>query len=46
LDAVVLSHPHGDDYDRIAKSRLRRSQPVMTTPAAARKLTPWGFLET
>lgn len=43
LDAVVLSHLHGDHFDRIAKSRLPRSQPVMTTPAAARKLTRWGF---
>ena len=43
LDAVVLSHLHGDHFDRIAKRSLSRSQPVVTTPAAARRLTDWGF---
>jgi L-ascorbate metabolism protein UlaG (beta-lactamase superfamily) len=43
LDAVVLSHLHGDHFDRIAKADLARSQPVITTPAAARRLTDWGF---
>ena len=43
LDAVVLSHLHGDHFDRIAKAELARSQPVVTTPAAARRLTDWGF---
>jgi len=43
LDAVVLSHLHGDHFDRLARRRLAREQPVLTTPAAARKLTQWGF---
>jgi len=44
LDAVVLSHLHGDHFDRVARADLSRDQPVLTTPAAARKLTSWGFL--
>src|SRR3954449_70666 len=43
LDAVVLSHLHGDHFDRVARRDLARSQPVLTTPAAARRLTRWGF---
>ena len=43
LDAVVLSHLHGDHFDRVARHELARSQPVVTTPAAARRLTRWGF---
>jgi L-ascorbate metabolism protein UlaG (beta-lactamase superfamily) len=43
LDAVVLSHLHGDHFDRIARARLQRSAPVITTPQAARKLRQWGF---
>ncbi len=43
LDAVVLSHLHGDHFDRIARRDLARSQPVLTTPAAARRLETWGF---
>ncbi len=43
LDAVVLSHLHGDHFDRVARSQLDRSQPVLTTPEAARTLTRWGF---
>ena len=34
LDAVVLSHLHGDHWDRIA----RRALPIVTTPHAARRL--------
>ena len=43
LDAVVLSHLHGDHFDRVARRRLAREQPVLTTPAAARRLGSWGF---
>jgi L-ascorbate metabolism protein UlaG (beta-lactamase superfamily) len=43
LDAVVLSHLHGDHFDRIARDRLPRGLPVLTTPAASRKLRKWGF---
>ncbi len=34
LDAVVLSHLHGDHFDRVARRELARDQPVLTTPAA------------
>jgi L-ascorbate metabolism protein UlaG (beta-lactamase superfamily) len=43
LDAVVLSHLHGDHFDRVARAELGRSQPVLTTPQAARRLRRWGF---
>ncbi|WP_345483170.1 MBL fold metallo-hydrolase [Actinopolymorpha pittospori] len=44
LDAVVLSHLHGDHWDRIARRRLDRSLPIITTPHASRRLQGWhGF---
>jgi L-ascorbate metabolism protein UlaG (beta-lactamase superfamily) len=43
LDAVLLSHLHGDHFDRVARHELARTQPVLTTPAAARTLQRWGF---
>jgi L-ascorbate metabolism protein UlaG (beta-lactamase superfamily) len=43
LDGVLLSHLHGDHFDRIARDRLDHDLPVLTTPAAARKLGSWGF---
>jgi L-ascorbate metabolism protein UlaG (beta-lactamase superfamily) len=43
LDAIVLSHLHGDHFDRVAKAGLARSQPVITTKPAARRLDSWGF---
>jgi L-ascorbate metabolism protein UlaG (beta-lactamase superfamily) len=43
VDAVLLSHLHGDHFDRVARRELDRSLPVLTTPAAARKLSSWGF---
>ncbi|EKA60399.1 MBL fold metallo-hydrolase [Janibacter hoylei] len=43
LDAVVLSHLHGDHFDRIARRSLDTSLPVLTTPHAARRLQSWGF---
>ncbi|MFE0332384.1 MBL fold metallo-hydrolase [Streptomyces sp. NPDC058960] len=44
LDAVVLSHLHGDHWDRRARRHLDRSLPVVTTPHAARRLrTVHGF---
>jgi L-ascorbate metabolism protein UlaG (beta-lactamase superfamily) len=43
FDAVVLSHLHGDHFDRVAKAELPRSRPVITTPAAAGRLERWGF---
>ncbi|NYJ01623.1 L-ascorbate metabolism protein UlaG (beta-lactamase superfamily) [Nocardioides thalensis] len=43
LDAIVLSHLHGDHFDRVARRELVRDQPVLTTPQAADKLRRWGF---
>jgi L-ascorbate metabolism protein UlaG (beta-lactamase superfamily) len=43
LDAVVLSHLHGDHFDRVARAGLARDQPVLTTPRAARRLARWDF---
>ena len=43
LDAVVLSHLHGDHFDRVARRGLARTQPVLTTPSAARRLSRQGF---
>ncbi|MEU4677237.1 MBL fold metallo-hydrolase [Micromonospora sp. NPDC023737] len=43
LDAVLLSHLHGDHFDRVARRELDRELPILTTPAAERKLRSWGF---
>ncbi|GAA2216772.1 MBL fold metallo-hydrolase [Micromonospora olivasterospora] len=43
LDAVVLSHLHGDHFDRVARRELDRELPIVTTPSAERKLRRWGF---
>jgi L-ascorbate metabolism protein UlaG (beta-lactamase superfamily) len=43
LDAVVLSHLHGDHFDRVARAGLDRSTPIITTPQAAKRLRRWGF---
>ena len=38
LDAVLLSHLHGDHWDRVARRGLDRGLPIITTPHAARRL--------
>jgi L-ascorbate metabolism protein UlaG (beta-lactamase superfamily) len=43
LDGVVLSHLHGDHFDRVAREGLVRSLPILTTPHARRRLHRWGF---
>jgi L-ascorbate metabolism protein UlaG (beta-lactamase superfamily) len=43
LDAILLSHLHGDHWDRVADRHLDRATPVLTTPAAARTLSRRGF---
>jgi L-ascorbate metabolism protein UlaG (beta-lactamase superfamily) len=43
LDAVVLSHLHGDHFDRIARRGLAHQLPILTTPQAERRLRRWGF---
>lgn len=43
LDAVVLSHLHGDHWDRRAQSGLDRDVALITTPHAAKRLQWRGF---
>src|SRR3954454_20626635 len=43
LEALILSHLHGDHFDGIARRQLRRDTPVVTTGQAARRLGRWGF---
>lgn len=43
LNAVVLSHLHGDHWDRVAHAHLDRDVPVITTPHASRRLQWRGF---
>jgi L-ascorbate metabolism protein UlaG (beta-lactamase superfamily) len=42
-DALVLSHLHGDHFDRVARRELPRQPPVVTTGRAAATLQKWGF---
>ena len=46
LDAIVLSHMHGDHWDRIATRSLPKDVPVVTTPEAAACLARRGFTGT
>ena len=43
LDLVVLSHLHGDHFDRVARRGLDRSVPLVSTRHAVRRLRPQGF---
>lgn len=43
VDLIVLSHMHGDHWDRVAERGLDHGLPVMTTNAAAKRLTQKGF---
>jgi L-ascorbate metabolism protein UlaG (beta-lactamase superfamily) len=43
LDAVILSHLHGDHFDRVARAELDRDLPILTTHAARDRLRDWGF---
>jgi L-ascorbate metabolism protein UlaG (beta-lactamase superfamily) len=43
LDFVVLSHHHGDHFDRIAAAELDKDVPIVTEPHSARKLRSQGF---
>jgi L-ascorbate metabolism protein UlaG (beta-lactamase superfamily) len=43
LDAVVLSHMHGDHWDRVAQKKLGHALPIVTTPHAAKRLRRRGF---
>lgn len=46
LDMVVLSHLHGDHWDRVAEASLDHNVPVVTTPHAAKRLHRRGFANT
>ncbi|MCZ2821635.1 MBL fold metallo-hydrolase [Modestobacter sp. VKM Ac-2977] len=46
LDAVLLSHMHGDHWDRVATRSLPKETPVVTTPEAAGCLGKRGFTAT
>lgn len=43
IDAIVLSHLHGDHFDQVAEARLPRDVPILTTPSAATALDSKGF---
>ena len=43
LDAVVLSHLHGDHFDRVARRGLDKTVPILSTRHAVRRLRPQGF---
>jgi L-ascorbate metabolism protein UlaG (beta-lactamase superfamily) len=45
LDFVVLSHYHGDHFDRVAEERLQKDVPILTTEHAAGELKDKGFTE-
>ena len=43
LDGVLLSHLHGDHWDRVAQRGLDQSLPIVTTEHAAKRLHHRGF---
>ena len=43
VDLVLLSHLHGDHFDRHARRGLDRDLPIVTTRQSARRLRGWGF---
>jgi L-ascorbate metabolism protein UlaG (beta-lactamase superfamily) len=43
IDFCVLSHYHGDHFDRIVEERLQKDLPIITTEHAAEKLKEKGF---
>jgi L-ascorbate metabolism protein UlaG (beta-lactamase superfamily) len=45
LDGVVLSHRHGDHWDRVTQNRLDQALPVVTTQHAAKRLVRRGFAQ-
>jgi L-ascorbate metabolism protein UlaG (beta-lactamase superfamily) len=46
LDGILLSHMHGDHWDRIATRSLPKETPVVTTPEGAKCLADRGFTGT
>ena len=43
IDVIVLSHLHGDHWDRVAQRGLDHGLPVVTTTHAAKRLRHRGF---
>ncbi|MGY4651186.1 MBL fold metallo-hydrolase [Mycobacterium sp. URHB0021] len=43
IDAVILSHMHGDHWDRVTQNHLDHAVPVLTTHHAAKRLRRRGF---
>lgn len=43
VDAIVLSHMHGDHWDRVSQKSLDHGLPVITTQHAAKRLHHRGF---
>src|SRR5690242_4442924 len=43
VDAIALSHLHGDHWDRAAQKGLDHRLPILTTPSAAKTLQRRGF---
>ena len=43
VDFCVLSHYHGDHFDRIAEEKLRKDLPIVTTAHAAEELKDKNF---
>lgn len=46
LDLCLLSHLHGDHFDRVAVENLDKELPIVTTPQAAKALEAKGFRRT
>lgn len=46
IDFVLLSHYHGDHFDRVVEEKLDQSLPIITTQHAADELAEKGFHET
>ncbi|MEA2695189.1 MAG: hypothetical protein QOJ16_4576 [Acidobacteriota bacterium] len=45
LDLCILSHLHGDHWDRVAAAKLRKDLPIVTTAHAAAGLREQGFTQ-
>lgn len=46
LDFVLLSHLHGDHFDRVAEKNLNKATPIISTRHATRYLKRKGFTRT
>ncbi|MEU8820444.1 MBL fold metallo-hydrolase [Actinoplanes sp. NPDC048796] len=44
VDAMLLSHLHGDHFDRAARQRIEPTLPIITTPQAQRRLRRRRYL--